>query len=604
MRILRQKRETLPRPLALISLTVCLSFVLSTGPLLQKHALSLVNSHEVFIYGSAYKESLIHFPTLSDWLSLGLEWRFLMMAGLIIATMRGSSVRHIFVATIVSTFVVLTIGDFAFGLFRAELTAQYLFENIIANLFGALLVAKLMTGLLIGCDLCLRYGPGSAGQRNAMAGGFSIATGVLVATAIYYLSALFYNPLPVKIVAYLDHPFSGALRPAREGDYQESPFTEEEKPRPFSLFPSGKTDATAHWQNPAGELMTNWSLGDKKSSEESVFNAAIRLFSGCGSIAEVEALKAPDEAYYISNVRELAVWFDEGPTEFESGVKGRFGGRFDLERNEVLSYWTDQDDETKKIRFTQFIAEQTELRYSDASYPITFYLNATHVSGLDRESISLKARTLHIRADGHVRSITFKQPVLSALSTLDCVAVDSSSAFSNGDILTPGSNLSSGVLIRVEEEVDGTTFPTIGHGLLRVSGDGGWIAVRALDASSLRNRDLGWASFLNFQGNVVALEIEGSPIPVSPFDTFTAIGRIQGTLAESGQVRFAGLASAFFRDQARLNSTKWERLTWEIRLLLLSALGSSFGLLTKVVFSHVVKRSHVSCLTRVSSSNA
>ena len=62
-----------------------------------------------------------------------------------------------------------------------------------------------------------------------------------------------------------------------------------------------------------------------------------------------------------------------------------------------------------------------------------------------------------------------------------------------------------------------------------------------------------------------------------PIDGYNAFGEFTGSFESSTKLRFSGRAKALWKNAARVNPTKWERLSWEQRLAIVTAIFSILG---------------------------
>jgi hypothetical protein len=112
---------------------------------------------------------------------------------------------------------------------------------------------------------------------------------------------------------------------------------------------------------------------------------------------------------------------------------------------------------------------------------------------------------------------------------------------------------------------------------LTVRGGNGWVTLtRSEDASS--GSQAASLDFLSFEGSVVRFDIDGVPVSSQPIDQYHIFGDLTAQLDSPKNMRFVGKAKALWKNGVRLNPTKWEKLSWEPRLFLMSLIVSVLGI--------------------------
>ncbi len=574
------------------SLAVGMSFILSTGSQVQTFIVSLINSDAVTIYGSAYQDSLVRFPSLPEWLLEGLHWLPLAMGAVIsIFSLRRLTARQVLTSAIVSSFTVLTTVDLATALINNKLTINLVTENISANLFGSIAISIMTIAILIGCDFCFNNAPGHRVLRRAFAAAFAIIGGVFGSTCIYIGADLFYKPLSVKLDVLLDHPVSGVFATKPKEKSENAKNSLHDGTPPFELVPGNVRGGTARWTSPHGMLKAQWgALGTP------IFDATIELYAGCMKGAELTNAANSARPFTLDDVKTLNVWFDQGMSEFSTESE-ESSGRLKLDINPPSAYWIDRDEGSKTVKLTQFVDEDATLRYWVTSGSTAFYVYAPLLNTVGGAA-AVSARTLHIQANQKDYSINLEAPRQKSHSDIiECTGLAAGEVFKKGNLDSSESSPVMGALVRIHSRSTADRLYGRKDSELRVSCGSGWVTVSGLSEDALAKAKPGWVSMLEFKGNVANLEIDGSPTTTHPFASYFALGQLRGTFEKAGQLRFLGSAKALLKDGSRMNPTKWEMLSWEPRLSLLGVFGSLVAMTIKSIATRLRKDSLVHWLS-------
>ena len=83
------------------------------------------------------------------------------------------------------------------------------------------------------------------------------------------------------------------------------------------------------------------------------------------------------------------------------------------------------------------------------------------------------------------------------------------------------------------------------------------------------------------------MDVDKTSTAPRPIDEYHAFGEFVGSFENAPRVRFAGIAKAFWKNGARENSTKWEKLGWEQRTAIVTAIFSMMAALVGYVAKRI-----------------
>jgi hypothetical protein len=161
------------------ALVVGLFPFVAIGPHVQLYLTSILHASAPTIYGTAYQEQLVDFPTLTEWIKyLSAAWFHWVTAAIVcVAALRCTRARDAFVTAWVAAFIALTAGDLVFGLMCdesscncgivcEEVTGEYVFKNVISNFAGGAILAGVFVALIQ--LVCITWGWLSRGPTVAL----------------------------------------------------------------------------------------------------------------------------------------------------------------------------------------------------------------------------------------------------------------------------------------------------------------------------------------------------------------------------------------------------------------------------------------------------
>jgi hypothetical protein len=581
-------------------LIISISLVVSTGALIQEYVLALIYSDSPSIYGSAYQDTLIKFPQLDQWLLAGLQWPFIIIASYIVAfSLRRFSTRGLFISGILASFLSLIAYDGAIAAFNRTLSAAYVMENVIADAFGSVVIGFVLLTVAIVANFCFVHLPGSRVWRRAAVAFIVIFIGTILNAAAFFAAAFFYKPVPVKLDIVIDQPVRGQIFSEIDSaqDNAQALTTktkQDEENRPFQLFPTTVHGVTVGWIG--DKLLVQWNSIATKST----FDAAIGFFADC-RINQINTSEIKEsDALHLSEINDLSVSFDPGLTEFNTTDFAKVSGRLAASLKSPLIFQMDIHPDTKKLEVTQFVGSSSTITILNDVRDLAFYLNAPLAAEADGALID-SARTLHLEINGSSYLIEAAKPAVKEGNSLpECKAIAPQGVIGKSQGAITGSETAFGVLIRINKKP--ASVYGSGDDELKVLGDNGWITLNNVQTDEWTQGEPGLVSAVSLKGNIVSLEIDGSPATPHPTDAYFAFGELRGSFEEPNKIRFSGTAVALWKNSARANPTKWERLRWEQRLYILGLTLTALGLILRVVIVEIQKDNKLQWLSSIEES--
>jgi hypothetical protein len=504
--------------------------------------------------------------------------------------------RGLFISGIIASFLSLIAYDFVIGAINRTFSASYVLENIIADTFGAAIIGFVLSTVAIAANLCFVHLYGSSAWRRSAAALVAILIGTLLNVAVFFVAEFFYRPVPVKIDIVLDQPVQGTIFYEENSTSDKTKVsgtsTERDKEsRPFQLFPRALDQAAVDWTSE--NLLVQWN----SIATTSTFDAAIEFFADC-SFGQINNAKSEEaNIVRVSDVNDVSVSFDPGLSEFSTIDSTRISGRLAAAFKSPLSFWIDRDPDTKQLKVTQLVDKNSVITIFDDERELAFYLYAP-LAGDAEGSRIYSARTLHFIINGKTYLIEAAKPNVSAKnSPSPCRTLAPQGAIQKAQETIAGSESVFGVLIRINKRP--TSVYGAGDYELKLFGGTGWITLTGAEADEWRHGESGTVSFISFKGNIVSFDIDDSPTTPHPTDGYFAFGEMTGNLEGPTKIRISGTAKALWKNDARANPTKWERLRWEQRLYILGLTLTALGLILRVVITQIQKDHELQWLSSI-----
>lgn len=540
-----------------LPISIALSFILSTGPNLNLFVLSPIKKETSSIYGSVYGEAHALFPNLEQWILNGLGWQFLCLATVIyFFALKRKKPQQVFWSTAVITFSLIFIYDLFAQLIYGSLSIAIIFEISIACMVGAFLIGIMSLALLMIRELCVYNETFSKIIGSFIASLVVISSGVFTSTFIYIITAFFYNPIPVKIDTIFAYPIVGGYAPKETSNGKNGV-------KPFKLIDVALDDGSTTTISRYGTLKANW-----RSKEPSlVFDATISLFEGCYAPYKFPKAK---HSILLNDIKQLDIWFDEGPADFNTINTQNNEGRMYLDQLKPALFSIERETTSKSLNFIQSIDKNSRLTISNTNDHSAFYMTAPIVDTKGKTIIESN-RTLIIRTDKQVIKAKVSLPQnLSPTKKVKCSAISTKKAFSK-EKFTLENGINVGAHVRIKANAIKKNLINLDPlSETIISGTAGLISFKGLNENSFMHGSQGYIKFIRFKGNIQLLKVDGIQSNINVFDRYYAFGDFNGSYETNAQLRIVGQAKILSKENRRMNPTKWEKLEWEARTILIS----------------------------------
>ena len=330
------------------------------------------------------------------------------------------------------------------------------------------------------------------------------------------------------------------------------------------MVPAGISGRRASVVGEEGLLQALWT----RSSSGARFVADVRVYVNCTGQADLAQMRslAPAEMT-IPDLRSLKVAFDSGPSELE--ISGSPGTLFSVGVRDRADYLITRDDESRLLRFMTY-AEPNDTLAVVGEQDTSILISAPLTRYPDGAAARMP-RTLQLQINGDDRRLHFGGSPRVARGQPGCRPTTLARATSMAGpmagwrvVLLPEDAVYVSALVSVRPE-PGPGYVRSFDSEFLVSGVTGRFTISGI-ALDREDRRLGSTDLLSFRGDIKELRVDGNRIETGPNTEILAQGALTAQTRASGDVHVLGTAFALWQAGARLNPTKWERLSPEFQV--------------------------------------
>lgn len=564
--------DVLPKRAFQLALALGLSLVLVSGPTVQLIITAIV-ADGASLYSSIYGETVVPFPTWSNWLAAGLHPRYLLCA---LATVLacGQGRRP-------TTFILWGTFVSAIGLTLIDLTWAGL-EGI-----GVSLVCNLLGGVLIAgtvFTIALAAGRFRIATRRYQSGVvvaivvWPVLAGLAISFGLYVVLRILLHPTPVHVSLDAEVPFNGyysadydlscyrkslsSYRPAAcESNSSEDDVWGESsrEPQRFAILGLiNKTD-DFRWIGQATPLVLEW----KRTSSEPM-NASVRLVQGC-----VQSLTEMDEkAAAVPDVQandHLRLTLQETMFQVQPLSNGSLSD-VRIEEAGLAQFSVGYvDGEETRLEVSRFLSEaKLTMRPNLTGGSLAVVMMPVSTA---RDGNEDGLRTIELMHDERKHRILLEEArLIEPDSPVPCLPVQLEGGI--GRLESP----MAGVLVDVRgpKQVKYSSMQELSEFV--VENLNGWGSIGAIDRGDLHYFSQDGRLDMMFLNAVYSkLQFDGSEVGHSNRSLVYLYGDLHASI-RSSTLTVTGEAVSAHLDGQRMNRTRWEKFDGAIRVALLTAL--------------------------------
>jgi len=552
---------------------------LNIGPQFQYYAVRSLTGTAPSLYGNVFENQIVRIPSLTDWL-IGLfdpVFAGISLAACVIAFTRKTPRGIVFTFWWIIT-VLVSAYDVVLGLlFKLDDAFSFL-TNIIANTAGAGLLA-----LILAAFLYLRR-PSQSGLpvERWISSAFGISASASLAVLGYVVVILFFDPSSVKVRVYLSAPQSGYFYGDVWAKSKASDTRDRGKPKFDFLAPSPQEYGSIEIRSPMSSPRISWSRADPAVT----YDLDVYLFTNCPPSEKPTILDRSPGAIHHKEVTSSAIEFDRNSVYATTSALGRSTPSFRAQG--PSPYWL-TGDLSQKGGISFFVTDDDRLSAS-IDEDFEFMMSAPLLRMGPNNKPAYTNRSVQLAANGEKVQISF---VLSDQASaagmkgkiLKCAPVESSAIDRSGkDLIVRTDSPFVAVGEKFTRRPDSAIVKDKGS-TVSIDHGNGWIDID--DVKLQTNDPVGPVAMLTFKGEGVQMTLDGQVEPLDKSSTIVLLGGLSGYTESTGKYAFVGQVDVGWKDDERLNPTRWERIRIELQIFLLGLatmlVGAIGGLLVPVL---------------------
>ena len=545
-------------------MTLGLSLTFLSGPYVQSFTVNAISSEETSIYETLNSDGVAPFITLDFWLAQALTFQYLLACVFAVAaSWKHRTPRAFFFAASVASAMSWMAIDLYWSVNDAQFSGSELVQNVFANLAGGLILGAVLSVFRIASEMACGGTPSNLTKIAAAL--TPLVLGLTLSCSLYYVSRLFFDVAKSHISVVFEPPVHGYLRVAKG----ESGVSHDDQ---FGLF-SRPRNAVGElsWTGLADESQLTWTRG-----ADSRHDVQIALTTGCIEPNQETLSEIIRSGEKHEDVDSILVEIDKGMASlhFVGGVKGEVHLK-----EEDLTQYTIGNTVDGRQKVTVFLSQSAEL--SEHSTGDAYYL-LNVMSHVDDKETLVPTRTMNVSVNGNAVAydLDMNAQKVNYDDSVLCKAL-LSTVMGNGSIRSETSLLP-GLAIKISRtEQSITNFRR--KNSLSIGPANGWVEFTASPENVDRALGSGYVERLIVTGKAASLAIDGENTEPAAVDSFQLFGHLYIDITMNGAMRVQGDADAIFRNGVRASRTRWERLDWELRLLLLGGIPTAFGLFFSAV---------------------
>ena len=551
-----------------MSLSIGTSFVLWLGPSLQTFSFALLTSGEPTIYSSVFGNGFVDIAQVPKWFIAQLTPAYCVLSiGFFFLTRKIDRPREIFIWALPYFCVGLTLIDISNFIFRKNFYASNsIFECLIANLFGAALIAGLIVCFAKISSSILEF----SSSQKSISRGISILSpvfsGALVVGAFLMMLNLFFRPTEARIDVVLEKEISAF--------YVTPPIKKNETNENFGLLAHGGSasgDVTLATPELPPEI--SWNRGGRPQK----FMLQLAVFNNCSNVSEANKRMTMGNVVTFPDVDRFKIRPDSGLNIIKTDNQETYDAKL-IPDTEGTRFWIESNEgKNKTYKLSVLSVGKGAVNLINSNGGLKFILEIPLFKRDKSHNISTHTRALMANINGKSYSFDVRPRENSRHNNpMICETPVLRRDTKNSTMDMEAKPYDASVLIKLEPVGSPNVFYTDDRAELAISHINGVITFDHISADQIsRASQSGRIQSAMFSTGIKSLRVYDAKVELAPLEELTILhGLLTASFDQDGRFHAFGIADTAFRGQSRLNRTRWERLDNSVKLLLVSLIGT------------------------------
>ncbi|MDD4854834.1 MAG: hypothetical protein PHQ22_04925 [Sulfuricurvum sp.] len=552
-----------------------LSMIMSTGWIIQRIFTKIFTSEESSIYDSINDGliTLTHSQDFMDWCKFNFEPLYIIPSLLVVSfALRGGYAKKILIKLSLLIFTTLTIVDY-FKCLKIE--ADSFLTCIISNAIGSVVIAGIVIlSLEMGRVVNRYFENNNVVLQKFVDSIVAVLFGTSIVFFVYIIDINIFSLTKSKVDITMKLPIEGSYK----SDFADENHTE----KSFGLFsvPMSNIDHF-EWSGFGQNFSLDWKKSTKKTSSE--FDAEVRVLDECyNDNSKLIKTLSNSPTYIIKNINELKLSTDDGITDIHILNNKFYVGKIAANNTGETKFYIRKSREKKGYELTRIIKQSTNIKHSSwvdgAFYALTFINLDTN----DNNDSSIINRKVTIQTDKKRLDIDLiaNTNLMTNMKT-NCKVLPNSK-----DNIYNLESIFSGVILTLKKHnIEDVNLVDIDNPEeTQITGMMGWMAADNVTKKEFSNFiSDGRLNSLNLKAPIESMIIDEKDHKQEKQtnDIQMSDARLIGELTEDGFLRFTGTSKAIYNDGKRENTSRWEKLDTEYKILIFTLCSGVFLILFK-----------------------
>ncbi len=524
---------------------IVLSLILGFGSFTQQIFVNGIMGEADSFYEAVTPDGFMQPQTFYDWvLSFYSPWHLPLSIVACFFSFRRPEAKRIFLPLALNIFAVLVIVDTGYAVAFPE-NRLLLVESYLSNLLGSPIIALVLCLFL----MAVKRVPEFLSIRSIVA---SMVVPIILGAALFFLLFI----LVKNLFWVTTSNISALMVPPIRGQYSAYK-VEEGVDAKFGLFINKKIPPQKlSWKGKAQDFGMGISDLDGKGS------VSAYLLDGCPNTKTGDALKLLRNPIFTARAVSIAgLGADNGIAELSIHPVRGAGGYWKASEEEASMFWIEAGSEKDKFDLTNFISNKVGVRHLDWSGEVVYRIDAFAI-----QDKKLANRTFSLRADGVERSFTVRPTQDMDLNR----AIACKPITLDGESYKSASALVS-MFLRVSYPERRTMADVRKPYETYIRGMNGWLYTDNVGAEEIGEYvNAGSLTFMSIQGRLEELYIDHVPVETRRTSwLFMQDGELSGAV-DGSMLKLEGKTNVAALDGGRLTKTRWERIEFAVKSLIVS----------------------------------
>jgi hypothetical protein len=272
----------------------------------------------------------------------------------------------------------------------------------------------------------------------------------------------------------------------------------------------------------------------------------------------------------FTSAKTFSLKLDEGLAEYEIISSDPSRGYISSTAEEIDQFQIEKDG--TDVNFTLFTGSAVEIKHWKPDSVVRVFVSAFLMKGRGRKNVRPGPRLMTLIVDGKRIDFSFNHTIQNANNRIACRKASIRKSLKDKFSLTALAPMAGALVTITPNYIDSGYDRSDGHAIF-ATGANGWLKYtherKEDDDVSIFSE--GVTDFLVASGKFDSFQIENAAIPTSNVNSLQVFGgETTVRLRNNGVLDVSGEAKALYWNQERVNKTRWEKMDFAERSLIIT----------------------------------